>query len=645
MRYGKTLFTFVLVFGLLFIVVSCTSQSVNIAQQRTSDVDRILNEFYSAEFLSEDTILKLLEHEIDSKERVLFFGKDEISNEVSTTNQVVLVLTNKGKIFDPESKKGTAYYYISALKNSKEIARKLVKVAIDYTTEGWKVSKIDVENYNVPEEEIDIEKKLEASALANGYPDPFFRLITPGTSGSDVKFLQERLNEFLLEKGYSTLLEVDGIYGQKTQSAVLRFCQYYGLYYDGNVGYNKMVKLLGVTDGKLDIIPDMTVSKIEYRSLPLVVGESELLRVTVTRNSYTNINYKFYIVAESSAHGQLASALVNMLPGEKQKSFDLVVKFNKAGDFMTTVKLLTENLDLITSRTGKYPDTVRSSSSSSFIPEVSIDSIKYTSLPLVVNETENLNVVISETGGKNISRKFKVVVSSSAHGKLGESTIVWNPGEVTKSINFSVKFNKSGEFSTKISVYTESGVLVAERIGLSKDTVYSSKQAENPAIPSWAKFYIHVDLWADRSREGKLYLYDKSGNLKYTTRALGKSALGRPWYEKSGDTPTGGYEGTLSLPAYPAESFGIGNVVELWGISGNAYRAYYEFGRAGIWIHGGRGIYTGYSGAYLYPTHGCVRIPDDAQVIMLGKGSSNLGIMGQIGVYVGSKGYVFVSEK
>uniref|UniRef100_A0A7C5Y6Y8 Uncharacterized protein n=1 Tax=Fervidobacterium nodosum TaxID=2424 RepID=A0A7C5Y6Y8_9BACT len=644
MRYLKVLLTAVLVLGLIFAVSSCT-KSVQAPEQKDSGSDELVKEFYSSEFLSEEIALKLLKDEIDSKEGVLVFGKDEISNEPSANNNVVLVVSEQSKIFDPDLKKGTAYYYVSALKNSKELTRKFVRVAIDYTPDGWKVNVIDVENYKIPEEEIAIEKNLEASPLANGYPDPFYRLITPGVSGNDVRFLQERLNEFLIEKGYNVQLTVDGIYGPKTQSAVLNYCQYYGLNYDGNFGYNKMVKLLSVTDGKLDVIPSMSIEKIEYITSPLVVGETEVLRVTIARNSYTNLNYEFYIVAESSAHGQLASALVNMSAGEQRRSFNLVVKFNKAGDFKTTIKLFTKNLESITARTGTYPDTVKSSSTPSFTPRVSIDSIDYTTKPLVVDEAENLKVVISESGGTNISRSLKIVVSSSAHGQLGETTVTWNAGEVTKSVNFPVKFRKAGEFSTKVSVYTQSGSLVAERMGLSKDTVYASNPSRGPSIPSWARFYIYVDLWKDRSREGKLYLYDRSGNLRYTTRALGMSALGRPWYQNSGDTPTGGYEGTLAAPAYPAESFGIGNVVELWGISGNAYRAYYEFGRAGIWIHGGRGIYTGYSGAYLYPTHGCVRIPDDAQVAMFGKGYSNLGIMGQIGVYMGSKGYVVVDEK
>lgn len=639
-RFFASALTVVLV---ALMLLSCAAPLTNgkDARARGQVNDSLSAQFYSLNLLTRQEVRELFEGDLGEKVVPLFFGEDEIANQPLDPAKVIFVQTELGRTFDPESKQGAAHFIVSTLDYHGKAKSKFVTLNVKYDGQ-WVKRVTSVEPLNLSEEE---EKELQSSVMANGYPDPFYRLITPGTTGNDVRFLQERLNEFLLEKGYNMQIKVDGIYGPETQSAVLRFCQHYALNYDGNFGVSKMNRLLSVTDGELDVVPSFSVDKIEYLTEPLVVGETETLRVTISRHSFTNIDYSFYVVAKSSAHGQLASALVKMEAGEKTKSFDLIVRFNAAGDFRTTVELYTTKFNKITERTGAYADTVRSNQTPTFTPKVTIGDMKYTTAPLVVNRTEKFQVTISEEGGRNLSRKFRVVVQSSAHGELAESLVTWAAGEVSKTLTFDVKFSKAGDFSTKVSVFTESGTLVAERWGSSKDTVYTSDPNQGPSIPSWARFYIHVDLWRDRSREGKLYLYDRSGNLRYTTRALGKSAYGYPWYERSGDTPTGGYEGVLAGPAEPSVSFGIGNVVELWGISGNAYRAYHEFGRSGIWIHGGRGVYTGYSGAYLYPTHGCVRIPDDAQVEMFGKGSSNLGVMGKIGVPFGGRGYVVVTEK
>ena len=71
-----------------------------------------------------------------------------------------------------------------------------------------------------------------------------YKTIQYGSKGDDVKELQKLLNN----KGYS--LSVDGIYGEKTQSAVKKYQASQGLTVDGIAGKNTWGALTGSADSQ-----------------------------------------------------------------------------------------------------------------------------------------------------------------------------------------------------------------------------------------------------------------------------------------------------------------------------------------------------------------------------------------------------------
>ena len=62
------------------------------------------------------------------------------------------------------------------------------------------------------------------------------RPVKAGSTGEDVKFIQNALNS--IRRGVKEIppLDVDGMYGPKTENAVKAFQKYYGLVPDGIVG-------------------------------------------------------------------------------------------------------------------------------------------------------------------------------------------------------------------------------------------------------------------------------------------------------------------------------------------------------------------------------------------------------------------------
>ena len=67
---------------------------------------------------------------------------------------------------------------------------------------------------------------------------PPYPLLKRGARGAYVKFLQQKLESFLIPVG-----EIDGIFGAKTESAVRKFQQEKGLTVDGIVGVNTWTML------------------------------------------------------------------------------------------------------------------------------------------------------------------------------------------------------------------------------------------------------------------------------------------------------------------------------------------------------------------------------------------------------------------
>lgn len=126
---------------------------------------------------------------------------------------------------------------------------------------------------------------------------------------------------------------------------------------------------------------------------------------------------------------------------------------------------------------------------------------------------------------------------------------------------------------------------------------------------------IEIVLPKDRSKYGGLTV-----SAVATFRCLGKAdnaaakRQGNPQRDplkQYGDTPTGVYIGTLGV-TYKGRTYGEFPVIMLSPVSGDALRAQDKGGRSGLWIHGGDP-----RNGELRPTHGCVRVDDSTQKILV----------------------------
>ncbi len=207
------------------------------------DLRSISGDLKEAEFVTDDVLVDMLkDFGIQNRDDIKVLGRDVISNDEDISKINLVVVSEVGRKAVNDSEYLAEYVVYAALSGKSIVTEKVVLQARSEKEEiGKSIVKIENSVYEFSKE--------ENETLANGYPDQFYRLITPGVSGNDVVFLQQRLNEFLVEKGYNFVIKVDGIYGAETQGAVLVYCQYYKLNYDGNFGVNKMNRLLSVTDG------------------------------------------------------------------------------------------------------------------------------------------------------------------------------------------------------------------------------------------------------------------------------------------------------------------------------------------------------------------------------------------------------------
>ncbi|OQY10475.1 MAG: hypothetical protein B6I28_00955 [Fusobacteriia bacterium 4572_132] len=171
------------------------------------------------------------------------------------------------------------------------------------------------------------------------------------------------------------------------------------------------------------------------------------------------------------------------------------------------------------------------------------------------------------------------------------------------------------------------------------EEIIDIKENEFAVTDSRYKFNIIGKFSSNRTREGRIYIYSKDGELKISRRALANGAKGG-MNTSGGDTPTGVYDAGLERYKTDSTVYGKGNVVRLIkGIDGLAKRIYgYGRQRNGILIHGGR-YYEGKN--YLSKTYGCVRVFDPSQREMFGYGYSDGGILNKsLGVTV-SRPYTF----
>ena len=85
------------------------------------------------------------------------------------------------------------------------------------------------------------EKPLDRSypaACSSGYP-----LVKVGSKNNYVMILQDALNNM------GRPLSIDGIFGNNTKNAVIKFQRYYGLKADGIVGCNTWRKIASIANG------------------------------------------------------------------------------------------------------------------------------------------------------------------------------------------------------------------------------------------------------------------------------------------------------------------------------------------------------------------------------------------------------------
>lgn len=104
-----------------------------------------------------------------------------------------------------------------------------------------------------------------------------------GSQGDDVKKLQEQLNK----NGYS--LDVDGIFGSKTQAAVKDYQSKNGLAVDGIVGVNTSSKLYGTTSNASNNSSNSTASTTNKVTTP-TVPTAPTAPTTTSRPTYTQSN-------------------------------------------------------------------------------------------------------------------------------------------------------------------------------------------------------------------------------------------------------------------------------------------------------------------------------------------------------------------
>lgn len=254
---------------------------------------------------------------------------------------------------------------------------------------------------------------------------------------------------------------------------------------------------------------------------------------------------------------------------------------------------------------------------SSCIP--TIGNITFTTAPLLVGQTEVLNVVFSESTQITYLRQWYVEVFQvvdSTYIRKSAMNIAISPGATSAAINFPITFTSTGTIKISIKVYSMEG-----------GSQLATKLSDNSYTVS-ALWYITINFLADRNQYGTLRLYNTYGTLLLTADCLGKSAENRPWNEENGDTPTGTYTGRLSGPDAPASSYGPYQLVAMQGVSGNIVST----GRWGIGIHGGEDV------PVLMPTNGCIRVFNNVQ-LTIATTIENLMAAGY-----SDTGYVYVSE-
>ena len=547
----KFIFLSFIIFSSFFYTGCFSSEKEEKQQIEVSAAEIALNEKLSNEFnLISLSGNEIMEYSIASSSKntraalnsvyLLDSNNKTVKNLEANSNDFAnaMVYEESRRIVDFDTKKAyLGYEVILSDSNSAITIFGEILITYEYEKEHWIEKSREFKNREISEAALSDNNN---SVRASSFPSPFYRNLYYNQSvmmtGSDVKLLQTRLNEFFKERNINITLTADSYFGVQTKAAVMKFQQCYSsLVPDGIFGPATATVLMSVTDGNT-LLPEnskLTIGTINYSTLPLKTNEKESLAVTIIKDKADTIQKSYYL--------------------------KIIAKY------------------------------------------------------------------------------------SSSSLQIASGTIVYPANSTSSTFTYTVTFTSAGNVTTSVEIYDKpDGTLLTKRDSIYQDTVSSTETAEY--IPAGYLFKTKVNIYSDRYREGKLYLYNKNGTYLHTSRAIGRSVSNGSQFVTNGNTPTGTYSGKLGERVWenPA-SYGPSNIIELFGLSGNALTAYNN-GRSGIWIHGGRGSLSGYSGDVLYATYGCVRIPDPDQRTMFGSSTTERGLLGQNGVAIGGKGYVVVSE-
>lgn len=103
---------------------------------------------------------------------------------------------------------------------------------VDLAEAGY--SAIDILRYYYGDD-IYLENATSVSGVPQSYPGTPLRL---GSTGNDVRTIQNQLNRIADNYPSINKVRVDGVYGEQTEEAVIRFQQIFNLTVDGVVGFS-----------------------------------------------------------------------------------------------------------------------------------------------------------------------------------------------------------------------------------------------------------------------------------------------------------------------------------------------------------------------------------------------------------------------
>lgn len=127
---------------------------------------------------------------------------------------------------------------------------------------------------------------------------------------------------------------------------------------------------------------------------------------------------------------------------------------------------------------------------------------------------------------------------------------------------------------------------------------------------------ITISLPSNRQKYGTLTCGDFKAACCAQSDLMAAIKAGNPSRDALkpyGNTPLGRYRGTLGAVLQPERSYGPHRVIELQPLDGDALTAA-KHGRDGLLIHGGD---LAPDGINLRPTHGCVRLSNRDQKLLL----------------------------